>query len=213
MEARWKRGVWLGKRFNNEEHIVGTHEGKVARSAAVRIHPTTKWDWDLFNNLKGVPWDPTGERKDGEEAVSAERLGDLPKMVQGRTEPNMFIPQVRRVWISRAFLEKFGYSPGCPKCIAIQAGDETQPSLGHNPSCRSRIEKHLEEDPILKKKIESAQTRKEERKSRKLERDEETERQRARKSHRVAEEELQSRPASVTETRTPDQSETPREPG
>ena len=61
MEPRWMKGVWLGKRFGTEEHIV-TMDGKVVRSPAVKVHPEGEFDADLFMDVKGVPWDPSGER-------------------------------------------------------------------------------------------------------------------------------------------------------
>ena len=42
MSARWAKGIWLGKRFTTEEHIIGTVEGLVAIAGAVREHPDTK---------------------------------------------------------------------------------------------------------------------------------------------------------------------------
>ena len=35
MQARWLRGVWLGKRFGTKEHFIGTSEGTIVRSAAL----------------------------------------------------------------------------------------------------------------------------------------------------------------------------------
>ena len=62
MQERWKEGVWLGKRFALEEHIVLTQNGKVVRSPAVKVHPARPWsreefDKVKFDKVKGVPWD------------------------------------------------------------------------------------------------------------------------------------------------------------
>ena len=38
MSARWEPGIWLGKRFASEEHIVGREDGSVVRSGAVKLH-------------------------------------------------------------------------------------------------------------------------------------------------------------------------------
>ena len=43
MTARWLPGVWLGKRFSSEEHIVAMDDGKVIRSRAVRSLPEEYW--------------------------------------------------------------------------------------------------------------------------------------------------------------------------
>ena len=41
--------------------------------------------------------------------------------------------------VTRIMLEKFGYSPSCRKCLAMQRGDMSQPTLGHSEECRKRI--------------------------------------------------------------------------
>ena len=72
------------------------------------------------------------------------------------------ISPVRSVPISRAYFDRFGGAPGCKKCIAITIGDESQPSLGHDPACRKRFEGLMAEDPILSKKLDRAEKRREE---------------------------------------------------
>ena len=98
MEPRWRRGIWLGKRLGTEEHVVGTPDGGAIRSCAVKPHPEQQWDTELFDNLRGVPWDPSGKAVAGEAAP--EHTADLPKCSVARSvEPT--IPQARRVLISR----------------------------------------------------------------------------------------------------------------
>ena len=58
MTPRWVEGVWLGKRFTSEEHIVSLASGKVVRSGTVRPHPEVAFDVELFNAIQGAPWDP-----------------------------------------------------------------------------------------------------------------------------------------------------------
>ena len=69
------------------------------------------------------------------------------------------IPLVRRLLMARAYLEKFGYTAGRTKCVAIQTGDESQPCLSHNEACRARIKKLLGIDPLLKKRLERERAR------------------------------------------------------
>ena len=42
MSARWGAGIWLGKRFASEEHIIGCEDGSVVRSGAVELHPANE---------------------------------------------------------------------------------------------------------------------------------------------------------------------------
>ena len=39
MGASWEKGMWFGKMFASDEHILSTSTGTVARSAAVKAHP------------------------------------------------------------------------------------------------------------------------------------------------------------------------------
>ena len=55
MAARWMKGLWLGKRWGAEEHIVSTGDGKVIRCCAVKPHPECQWDSALFDSIKGAP--------------------------------------------------------------------------------------------------------------------------------------------------------------
>ena len=158
MAPRWLKGVWLGKRFGTEEHVIATPEGNVFRSCAVKPHPEIQFDTKIFDAIKGSPWNPQGF--DGDEAglEPPEHTGNLPRVMIPRSVETA-IPQARRVLISREYLDRFGFTPGCPKCTAISVGDTTKPSLGHNGDCRERIEKLMKEDPFLSKKVEKANRR------------------------------------------------------
>ena len=81
MEARWAKGLWLGKRFSTEEHVVATATGVVIRSGAVRPHPEMEYDSHLFDSLVGVPWDPTGEGGELSPEEVQEQVKDLPRVV------------------------------------------------------------------------------------------------------------------------------------
>ena len=39
MMERWLPGIWLGKRFTTDEHVVGLENGKVVRTRSVRQRP------------------------------------------------------------------------------------------------------------------------------------------------------------------------------
>ena len=46
MQPRWERGVWLGKQWGTEEHLIATSEGIVLRSGAVKPHPERFVQWN-----------------------------------------------------------------------------------------------------------------------------------------------------------------------
>ena len=55
----------------------------------------------------------------------------------------------RRRVITQAELDKYGYTPGCPGCLARQQGVVAR--RGHWESCRKRIEAMMREDEVDKK--------------------------------------------------------------
>ena len=200
MEPRWMKGLWLGKRFGSEEHIVSTPEGNVIRSCAVKPHPEIQWDTELFDALKGSPWNPQGQDAEpgGEEREST---SELPRFTVVRsTEP--VIPQARRVLITRDILERVGYTLGCSKCTAVLANEKRHPALAHSAACRARIEELMAKDPFLNKKLENANRRQDEFLARRVEAgDSEATRPRARSSEEVR---LEPGPSTESESREAD---------
>ena len=154
MEPRWAKGLWLGKRFSTEEHVVSTADGVVIRSSAVRPHPDVEYDSQLFDGLVGLPWDPMGKGTE----LSPDDAPELPRVQVPRAEADLH-PRVRRVMISKAYVERFGPTPGCNKCRKIVAGDNSNPSLSHDPACRNRMEDLLAQDPDLAKVLDRARLR------------------------------------------------------
>eukprot|EP00974_Lingulodinium_polyedra_P019265 1860480-Lingulodinium_polyedra.AAC.1 len=50
MAPRWVPGVWLGKRFTTDEHVIGLEDGKVVRTRSVRAKPEEdSWKMDEIN--------------------------------------------------------------------------------------------------------------------------------------------------------------------
>ena len=155
----WLKGIWLGKRFGIEEHLIGTTEGTIVRSAAVKPHPEIAWDSELFDAIRGTPWNPTCRPVAGE-VVPEAQVPPLPRVVIPRSE--LEVPEPRRAKITRACIRRFGYSDNCSKCRALEVGDESQPGLAHSSACRERIEVSMARDPLWEKKLHSADRRRQE---------------------------------------------------
>ena len=149
-EARWEKGLWPGKRFASEEHIISNALGQIARCAAVRPHPELEYDSALFDALIGVPWDPAGRGDKDAPEVPVEEPQDPPR-VAVLCAPEAEIPQARKMMITRDMLEneKMGFTQGCRKCTRIQAGDHSRLGLGHSDECREIFEARLAENPEL----------------------------------------------------------------
>ena len=136
MEARWLPGVWLGKRWTTDEHIVALPGGTVARAREVRPMPDDQaFDSEIVKGIVGLPSDPSGSG----EPVRAPR--DVPRVPVPREAAPVREATVRRVIIKRAYLERFGYTDGCRKCRDIQRGEESLGTVGHSEECRKRIKK------------------------------------------------------------------------
>ena len=59
MLERWVQGVWLGKSFTTDEHVIGLENGKVVRTRNVRSKSLEDtWKWEEIDKIKGQPWDP-----------------------------------------------------------------------------------------------------------------------------------------------------------
>ena len=61
-----------------------------------------------------------------------------------------YISQIIRTDIE---LQKYGYTTGCPGCIAAEAGSKP---VSHNAECRWRIEQRMAEDSESKERLEKA---------------------------------------------------------
>ena len=66
-------------------------------------------------------------------------------------------PTARRRGITQIELEKYGFTEGCPGCIAKQRGEVAK--KGHSEACRKRIENLMRQDEGDRKKIEAADDR------------------------------------------------------
>ena len=57
---------------------------------------------------------------------------------------------LKRLYVTKKDLEKFGYTAGCPACDATQIGKRTS-GIQHTNRCRDRLEEHIrgeeEENP------------------------------------------------------------------
>ena len=161
MQPRWERGVWLGKQWGTEEHLISTEEGHILRSAAVKPHPEKQWDSALFDGIKGSPWDPLAKNVD-KTVVEAERAAEeLPRFTVERSVDPM-LSQPRRAMISPDILDRVGFSDGCAKCTAIRIGDDSKSNFAHSKACRLRIERRMAEDPFMKVRLDDAVRRQDE---------------------------------------------------
>ena len=65
MQPRWYEGVWIGKTFSSDEHIVSMPDGRIVRARSVRSFPEgEKWSKEALDQITGKPWAPTSTLRD-----------------------------------------------------------------------------------------------------------------------------------------------------
>ena len=148
MSTLWEDGIYLGMRTVSGEMIVGTAAG-VWRTRTVQRRPLgERWAADAAGMVGGVPWHTSEDDEDADgpsvKVTLGERLTEQDAAAQGEiyrdTAP-------RRVQITRADLEKHGFTKGCLGCRAWLAG---KPRQGHSEECRKRMEAAMVDDPRAK---------------------------------------------------------------
>lgn len=64
MREGWIPGLWLGKRWTTDEHLVSIASGKVVRARDVRLFPLDQaFDLEYFKNVVGTPQQSVGSGK------------------------------------------------------------------------------------------------------------------------------------------------------
>ena len=145
MESRWRPGVFLGVKRTSSEKIVGDATGTYVVQSIRRMDSGQRWNATLFLSVQGTPWAPggTADRGDPQELpqpISA--APELPAVSAEASKPYQRDFEPRRVYITRANLEQFGYTTGCPACDETRAGARSA-GVSHTDVCRRRLEQAL----------------------------------------------------------------------
>ena len=142
-------GLWLGKRWTTDEHLVSIASGKVVCARDVRpFPPDQSFDLEYFKNVVGTPGNPSV-------VESEDVLHENPRAPIAKTDEPTGPPMARRVILQKSYFERFGYSANCPKCRAMLRGEED--CHGHTANCRKRIEEAMATDSISKQRLDAAQ--------------------------------------------------------
>ena len=153
MQERWIEGIWLGSRFNTLEHLVSRRsDGVVVRTRAVREIPRTVQKSDL-DNIVGQPHAPQGVQRKEKFEVPRACVAPPTEPAVPTSGPDPFRPVLRAVYITKAVLEKHGYTANCGKCTAIQRGQS------QTTDCRKRMEELLGNDMVYQHRLEQANAR------------------------------------------------------
>ena len=152
LDTLWHHGVFVGYRSISGEYMVVTEEGAYKTRTMRRMPFEERWSKEAVENLKYTPWrvkDPSDDREGGYK--DRDHVPDLqidvdksvlPEAAFGPAPPSEPIP--RRVYITKATLERHGITDGCLGCAQHVLGG---PSMPHSEDCRKRIEQSMRADP------------------------------------------------------------------
>ena len=158
MMERWVQGVWLGKRFTTDDHIIGLENGKVVWTRNVRPKSLEDtWSFEEIDKIKGQPWDPSV-------TLTYEKLAQetFPRIEEPTPAEEDYVYMPRSHMITQADLtEAGGWTPGCRKCKAMKEGDHSRTNLAHSADCRARVAEILADDISFRTKMRKAVGRKE----------------------------------------------------
>ena len=141
--SRWENGCWMGIREESGEYIIGTAEGfcKV-RSVRRKGSHEERWNWEEFNAVRGLPWEPVPGRPGiemtarigsarKEREIAPRNVGEDGKVIK------------RAFWITREDVRKHGITEGCRGCERAITGGM---AANHTERCRSRFEEVFTRD-------------------------------------------------------------------
>ena len=95
LEARWDKGLWLGKTNISDEHMIGTAErGRVYCRTIQRRPEEKRWPQKLIAQVIATPFEP---QKSLVEPVAAPR----------------------QRYLTKAVLDKYGRAGDCPACLGL----------------------------------------------------------------------------------------------
>lgn len=80
-DVRFEFGIWLGKTFDSDEHLIGTKDGVFSARTVRRLEASRRADRELLTAMKGLPWNreegrPIGRPPRVLTAAAAPRQGD-----------------------------------------------------------------------------------------------------------------------------------------
>ena len=115
--------MYLGVAPHSGEHLIATWSGDVVRTRSiVRTVESARWSVELADRLKGVPARPVPSGNSAYENVEkSEDPHAMADFEQIDKKDQEFIEKARRrIRITKADLDKYGFTSGCPRCKDLQ---------------------------------------------------------------------------------------------
>ena len=74
MQARWSTGIWLGKLWRSDDHVLAVDE-KVIRARAIRTQPDDEsWAHEVVAKIVATPWNFNRKEEEQEGAAPKPRV-------------------------------------------------------------------------------------------------------------------------------------------
>ena len=125
MSLRWRLGMYLSMAPHSGEHLIGTRNGGVVRTRSiVRVVESARWSAELGHRVKGTPATPVPSGKEAYDRVErSEEPHAMSDFEQVEKDDRAFAEKMsRRTRITKADLDKYGFTDGCTRCEALRAG-------------------------------------------------------------------------------------------
>ena len=137
-----KEGIWLGHTRNSNEAVVGTKEGVVRAYSIKRQDEDQRWSAEAIMQMKGSPQQP--DPKKASIQIPIRVSFDPPaREAPDASRPLRREKAMRRMMITVAMLEKYGYTDDCEGCRCKRSG-RVDVRADYTEACRGRIEQAMD---------------------------------------------------------------------
>jgi len=147
MEARWREGIWLGRRWGTIDHLVFDGEAAVEARAVHRRPETERWDKGDIEKVTALPWKwrVTHKREGQVEVIPPRTEEEKSKDKPEKNQPGPEQVPPKSVYIQPTDLDKYGYTKGCRRCQLMREKKKAH-GIRHSAECRNRLEERMKED-------------------------------------------------------------------
>ena len=155
-EPRWGSRIFLGLKLNSGEKIVATEDGIIKVRSIRRKLESERWNVEDHMLIKRFPWRPYEASEEDEVHIRPPQpVTPVPRDAAPQQQRDGEVVP-RPFSITKRDLVNYGYTPGCPGCLAAANDRRYKP---HTLNCRQRIEKALLEDELGSNRLKEARAR------------------------------------------------------
>jgi hypothetical protein len=161
LDTRWEAGVYLGVKMNTTEKIVGNATGTYVVQSMRRLPEGARYDQEMLKSLRGLPWKPQPGPEDPVNLELPMPIALEPEVEEHENRPTEIAPKrlvLKRIYITKYDIEKYGHTAACPACDSTREG-RRQGGLQHTDDCRKQIEECMASDPTRRARVDQTNER------------------------------------------------------